>query len=154
MNRWARRHIERLEEGLDEGEVLLGGNRVVLVSASSVATWGKAPATSVATRRLSPHSMRLGFARRLGFPLPGWIFVLGVSSRRVLVWRATPVLAKPGTLAASWPLDEIAAVRALRRVGATRLSIVLTDGAMLVVQALWSRRIADLARAFDHARAR
>lgn len=157
MNRWARRHAERLQHDLDDGETLLGANRVVLVSAASIVTWGDAAGARTgpgSTRRFAPRPVKLAGARRLGFPLPGWLFVLGLSDRRVLFWRATPILGAPHGLAAAIPLEQIAAVRGLRRVGATRLSIVLDDGAMLVVQALWSRRLADLSTAFDDARAR
>ena len=148
-----RRHAEQLERDLDEGEMLLAANRVVLVSASSVANLvasarGRDRAhtgTPLATRRLAPRHLKLSTARQLGFPLPGWIFVLGVSNRRVLLWRTSPMLAAPHSLAASLPFDQVAALRGLRRLGATRLSIVLDGGAMVVVQALWSRHLADVA---------
>jgi hypothetical protein len=161
VNAWARHHAQQLERDLAAGETLLGANRVVLVSASSIATWpgpmvdpGPAGRTDapLATRRLAPHRLKLSTARRLGFPLPGWIFVLGVSDRRLLLWRATPLLASPHEFASSVAFEDIAAVRALRRLGPTRMSIVLDRGSMLVVQALWSRQLATLAAAFEHAR--
>ena len=161
MNPWARRHADQLERDLEDGETLLAANRVVLVSASSIASWdrplpaspsGRGSSAPLGTRRMAPHSMKLSTARKLEFPLPGWIFVLGVSDRRVLFWRASALLAAPRSLEASLPFAEVAAIRGLRRVGATRLSIVVNSGAMLIVQALWSRRLSDVGAAFDAAR--
>jgi len=161
MNRWAVRHTERLERDLQDGEELLAANRVMLVAASSIASWaagapGAGPAggtNPVSTRRFAPHQLKLSVAKQLGFPLPGWIFTIGVSSRRLLFWRTTPLLAHPEELTASLELDTIAAVRAPRRVGATRLSVVQGDGGMMVVQALWSFDLANVAREFDRVRA-
>ena len=154
VNRWAQRHRDRLERDLEPDETLLAANRVMLVSASSVATWGDAARSVTGTRRSSPRPVKLAGARRLGFPLPGWIFVLGVSNQRLLIWRTTLLLGYPHELAASLPFDEIASVTALPRLGATRVSIVHDNGTMLVVQALWSRQLRDLPAAFAHAKLR
>ena len=155
MNPWARHYADALTADLEDGETLLGANRVVVVSASKVAV----PDRSAVPGPRSAHVPRIGFrrppiltARANGFALPAKIFVLGVSDRRVLIWKSTPMLARPQTLAASYPIHQIASIRRRRRVGATRVSIVLDSGALIVVQALWSRHLADLATAFTSVR--
>jgi hypothetical protein len=155
MNAWARHYADVLTADLDEGETLLGANRVVVVSASRV----EVPDRSAAPEADRPAVPRIGFrrpailtARANGFALPAKIFVLGVSDRRVLVWRSTPMLARPQALFASYPIHQIASIRRRRRIGATRVSIVLDSGALIVVQALWSRHLGDLATAFTSVR--
>ena len=77
--------------------------------------------------------------------------MLGVSDRHVLLWEATPALARPLRLAGSIPLDEIAVMRAMRHLGRVRLAVLREDRGMLVLGPLWSRRLQDLAVAFEAA---
>jgi hypothetical protein len=155
MNAWARHYTDALTAALEDGETLLGANRVTVVSASKV----EVPDRSAVTRPGQPPVRRRGrkapalvVARAHGFALPSLIFILGVSNRRLLIWKSSPLLAKPKELAASYPLSHIASIRRHRRLGPTRASIVLDDGALVVVQALWSRHLGDLATAFTAAR--
>jgi hypothetical protein len=150
VNRWARRHATVLERDLDEDESLLAASRVVIVAASSIAISGDGRAR--ATRSRAPRPARVKRARHLGFPLPASIFVLGVSDRRLLMWQTSPWLAMPRGLSASLHLNQVASVRALRRLGPTRLAVVLEHGSLLTVQPLWSRGLSDVATAFAAAR--
>ena len=99
MNRWASSHAAVLERDLDEGETLLAASRVVIVSATSVATWGDVhppagdPLGRAPSRSRGPRLARVARARKLGFPLPGSIFALGISDRRLLLWETSPLLA-------------------------------------------------------------
>ena len=70
------------------------------------------------------------------------------------IWKSSPMLAKPRELVASYPLTKIASITRHRRLGPTRLSIVIDDGALVVVQALMSRGLGDLATAFTATRSR
>lgn len=165
MNRWARQHAALLECELEEDETLLGAGRVMIVAASSIASartddddmgdrnerWLRSRADRLrhsAERGRGSRYGRLAVARELGLPLPGSTFVLGVSDRRLLIWRASTWLARPRELHSSVPIGEVAAIRAARRLGATRLAVLLDAGPMLVVQPLWSRGLSDLADAF------
>jgi hypothetical protein len=152
VNRWVRHHSLVLERDLDDGERLLAASRVVVVAASSVAISGDGQPR--AHRSRGPRPARVKTARHLGFPLPASIFVLGISDRRLLIWETTPWLAMPRGLASSLPVDQVASVRSLRRLGPTRLAVVLEPGSLLTVQALWSRGLGDVATAFAAARNR
>jgi hypothetical protein len=148
-----------LGRDLEPGETLLAAHRVVVTGAErgeladgaddvadGPARWGGrgAPARRGLNRRVSR-------ARELGFDVPAGIFVLGVSDRHVLLWEATPALARPLRLAGSIPLDEIAVMRAMRHLGRVRLAVLREDRGMLVLGPLWSRRLQDLAVAFEAA---
>ena len=157
MNAWARHYADALTADLDDGETLLGANRVTVVSASKL----EVPALSPGGRPGPPPVRRRGrklppllAARKHGLALPALIFILGISDRRLLIWKSSPMLAKPRELVASYPLTKIASIRRHRRLGPTRVSIVLDDGALVVVQALASRRLGDLSDAFTTTRSR
>jgi hypothetical protein len=150
VNRWARRHATVLERDLDEGESLIAASRAVIVAVSSIAASGRARPR--VTRSRGPRPARVKTARRLGFPLPASIFVIGISDRRLLLWETSLLLASPRGLSSSLPLDQVASVRAQRRLGPTRLAVVLDQGALLTVQPLWSGGVADIATAFATSR--
>ena len=159
MNRWAARHADALGRELEPGETLLAAHRVVVSGAErgelddgandvadAPARWGGrgAPARRGLNRRVSR-------AREIGFDVPAGIFVFGVSDRRLLLWEATAALARPLRLAGSIPLNEVAVVRVVRRLGRVRLAVLREDRGMLVLGPLWSRRLQDLAAAFESA---
>jgi hypothetical protein len=145
-----------LQRELEPGEELLAAHRVIVSGAEGElddgsdevadgpARWGHggAPERRGLNRRVS-------HARDVGFDVPSGIFVLGVSNRRLLLWEATSALARPVRLAATIPLGEVAVMRVVRRLGRVRLAVLREDRAMLVLQPLWSRRLDDLATAFD-----
>ncbi|MGQ0616781.1 MAG: hypothetical protein ACT4PW_07280 [Acidimicrobiia bacterium] len=92
---------------------------------------------------------RVTAARALGFPAPSGIFVLGVSDRRLLVWRASPLLARPGPLVGGLAIDEIDGVIVGRRRARLVATVVLGTGAQIAVEPLWERDLAGLAGDVD-----
>jgi len=101
-----------------------------------------------AARGKGNASVRVAVARELGIPLPGTIFVLGLTDRRLVFWKASAWLARPGPLAGALPLDEIASVTVVRKLRMVRAAVLLTAGPMLVVQPLWERHLDDLESEF------
>lgn len=160
MNRWAARHADALQRELEPGEQLLAAHRVQLAGAESASVVGSPDSDAEVPVRWggrgappARRSMkrRVEHAHQLGFDVPSGIFVLGLSDRRIIMWEATPGMARPVRLASSIPLAEIAAVPIVRRWGSVRLVVLRDDQSMLVVQPLWSRRLRDLSAAFDAA---
>ena len=121
MNRWADQHASRLGAELDDGEQLLVAARVAL-------------------------------ARRTGggstFPVPGRIFVLGLSDRRLLFWRASKWAGHPVEMATSVELDQVASIDRVRRVAATRLRVTLATGSILNLEATWGGSVRALSDTF------
>lgn len=127
MNRWARRSRSRLEAALADGETLLAACRVSLVGG-------------------------VDLARRLGLPAPARLFVLGITDRRMLMWRTTTWLAAPGAESGSVPLSRVAAMRATWRLGPRRLLILFESGETVSVNPMWGGHLRDLEAAFSRAR--
>ncbi|HEV3227351.1 MAG TPA: hypothetical protein VGZ52_10965 [Acidimicrobiales bacterium] len=121
MNRWAARHANELRTGLTGDEELLVAARVAL------------------SRRTSP---------RAGFPAPARIFVLGLSERRLLLWRATRWRGRPGRLATSVALDQVSAVDVVRRLGGSRLRVTLASGPTALLEATWGGSLRALSDTF------
>jgi hypothetical protein len=132
VNHWTARHLQRLQAGLDPGEEVKAADRVVLSKAGS--------------------RIPVAAADAAGFPVPGSIFVLGVSNERLLFWRASKGMARPVELVGGLPLTEVAAVRVVRRLWITRLAVLLEAGPLLVAKPLWGRGVRDVANAFADAR--
>ena len=133
MNRWTARHLDELQSGLEPSEEVRAADRVVLAKARS-----RTP---------------LGHADAAGFPIPGTIFILGVSNERLLFWKASKALARPIELAGGLPLAEVAAVRIVTRLWLTRVAVLLEAGPLLVAKPLWGRGSRDVAAAFADVRA-
>jgi hypothetical protein len=177
MNSFARRHRARLERDLAPSETLLAAVRVVIsAAAANGLEFGTKAASATgepepskedrnqrflwergqrmrrqAARGRGTRQIRLAIARECGFELPGQIFVVGVSSERMLIWSTSTWLAQPLELAGAVEPSEITTVRLERRLGASRLGILLRKGPLLVVQPLWSRGLRTLADAFNRA---
>jgi hypothetical protein len=132
VNRWAARHLDNLQIGLESGEEVRAADRVVLTKAKARSALAHADAT--------------------GFPIPGTIFVLGVSNERLLFWKASKALARPVELVGGLPLGEVAAVRVVTRLWLTRVVVLLEAGPMLIAKPLWGRACRDVASAFDEVR--
>jgi hypothetical protein len=177
LTRWAERHRAALTAGLDEGERLLAAHRVVLNAATpsfDVLTRGdvepEQPSLSLflgggltgggrrrrlqrkAARGRGSLRIRVWAARDVGFPAPSGIFVVGLSDRRLLVWKATSLLARPRELIDALPLGEIDDVEVVTRLGTKRLAVRLGTGAVVVLQPLWDRRVSGLSRVFAEAK--
>jgi hypothetical protein len=132
VNRWAARHFDTLQAGLEPGEELRAAERVVLTKSR-----GRNPVVE------ADHS---------GFPIPGTIFVVGVSNERLLFWRASKAMARPLELAGALPLKEVAAVSVVRRLWISRLAVLLEAGPLLVAKPLWGRGVRDVSAAVADAR--
>jgi hypothetical protein len=127
VNHWARRHREHLQSTLEDGEALLAACRVTLVGA-------------------------IDLARRLGLPAPARLFVLGVTDRRIVLWRTTTWLGAPQTVAGALPLGQVAVMRRTWRIGPRRLSILLESGSTVRVGPMWGGSLRELETAFATAR--
>jgi hypothetical protein len=79
------------------------------------------------------------------------VFVVAITDRRLLLYRASTWLGRAGALAGDMPLESVATVRAVRRLRSERLAILLENRSMLVVQPLWRHRLRDLQAAFESA---
>ena len=122
MNRWADQYAGALTAELDDGEQLLVATRVAL------------------TRRA-----RAG----VKFPVPGRIFVLGLSDRRLLFWRASQWLGHPGDLATSVELDQVTSLDLVRRLGTPRLRVTLAVGSILFLEPTWGGSLRSLSDTFE-----
>jgi hypothetical protein len=127
------------ESGLEPQETLYARSRVVLVAASELS----APGSVRRRRRARPVST----AHRLGVPLPGRVFVIGVTDHRLVIWKTSPWLARPQHVAVSLPLDSIASIQPTGWFGRRRMSVLLDRDVLLVVGPLWSRGLPGLAAA-------
>jgi len=117
VNRWAARHASALQADLDEDERLLVAVRV-----------------AVARRSRAAQS----------FPLPGRIFVLGLSARRLLFWRASRWFGHPERLATSVPLDQVTGLALVHRLVSSRLRVTLATGSMLLLEPTWGGSVRAL----------
>jgi hypothetical protein len=86
-------------------------------------------------------------ARAAGFPTAGPEMLLGVTDRRLVVWRTSFFLARPLDIAEDMPLERIVDVSAVRHGLVTGLAFVLDNGAIIEVEAMRNRRLQGLARA-------
>jgi len=93
MNPWARHYADALTADLEDGETLLGANRVVVVSASKVAV----PDRSAVPGPRSAHVPRIGFRRP-----------------PILTAREAQALLDEGVIAGGMTPRVTAAVRAVR----------------------------------------
>ena len=144
MNRWARHHAETLRASLDDGETLLAADRVVMTAVTR---------DDATTTDRGNRGKRIEAARAVGFPVPGPVFIIAITDRRLLLFRASTWLGRVGALEGEMQLSSIATVRAVRRLRSERLAILLENRSMLVVQPLWTRRLRDLQAAFETATA-
>lgn len=90
-----------------------------------------------------------------GFPAPAHVFVLGLSDRRLLVWRATRWLARPAALAGAVGLDDVAGVGVVHRFTGTRLQVTLNSGPSILLEPVWGgslRAVSDTFAMLRHGR--
>jgi hypothetical protein len=122
VNRWADQHAAALGAGLDDGEQLLVAAR-----------------TAVARRRGGGST----------FPVPGRVFVLGLSDRRLLFWRASKWIGWPRELMTSVDLDQVTALDLVRRLGSPRLRVTLATGSILLLEPTWGGSVRALSDTFQ-----
>jgi hypothetical protein len=127
MNRWARRHRETLVADLDDGEELLVACRVAI-------------------SRRSPF--------RSHFPAPGRIFAIGLTDRRLVLYRCSRWMARPEALATSVPLPGVSSMTKFRRLGGTRLRVTLDSGPIAVLEPVWGGALGGLADVYSGLAAR
>jgi hypothetical protein len=139
---WAARHAANLTDDFADNEQLLAVHRVEVRGSVPDPVDGERVMTRGSSRK------RFMLANELGFALPGPVFVLGVSNRRVLFYRASPFMAAPLDLESSLPLEDVATITFVRRVGRGHLAVLLEAGPLLVVRSLWGRGLHDLEHAF------
>jgi len=144
VNRWAQRHRNVLESVLDQGERLLAADRVLLTSAAAVDLAGARAGRSQRLGGRRGHAA-LRAARAHGIDLPRSAFVLAVTDRRLLVWRATTLLARPGAFATSIPRHRVVSLSASGRFGFARLRLLLDDGTLFLLRPYGGRRLEHLA---------
>jgi len=142
VNRWARRHAQTLRAPLEDDETLLAADRVVMTAVTR---------EDATTTDRGNRGKRIEAARAVGFPVPGPVFVIAITDRRLLLFRASTWLGRAGAMEGEIQLENIATVRAVRRLRSERLAILLENRSMLVVQPLWTRRMRQLQFAFESA---
>src|SRR5206468_3681431 len=109
VNRWAERHREVLEAGLEEGETLIDADRVMLASTASIELNGPGVGR---TERLGGRrgGAAVRWARKRGVALPGRGFVLVVTDRRVVVVQSSTWLARPVAEATAFPRARVVSI--------------------------------------------
>ncbi|MGI8661765.1 MAG: hypothetical protein ACR2LQ_00950, partial [Acidimicrobiales bacterium] len=132
MHPWAQRHRSQLEAGLDDGEQLIDADRVLL---SGVSLLDLRAGAGARVKRVGGRRATTGVraARARDIALPGRYFILGVTSRRVVVWRASAWFARPREIATAIKQSRVAKVRAGRRVGPSKVPVLVDGGTLLVV---------------------
>jgi hypothetical protein len=139
VTRFASRHHAVFAPALEPDETLLAAERVVI---------NAAVANETERGNRGNRGKRVEAARALGFGVPGPIFVIAMTDRRLLFFTSSAWLGHPRSPSSEIPLDEIATIRAVRRWRAERLAILLESRSMLVVQPLWRRGLHHFDRAF------
>lgn len=162
LNRWARRHRDDLVDELEEGEELLAAGRVLIgtvrpppsVAAEREIEHGLGPMLAGRQRRRIARTTRgkVRAAHQAGFPAPGPLFVLGVTNRRIVIWRPSSLLGRPAGIITEFPVRDISAMRLVRRLGPSRLALTLPSGAIVVLQNLWCRALPAIAAAHVEAK--
>ena len=127
MNRWARRHEEVLTAHLDDDEQLLVACRVAI-------------------SRRSPM--------RSHFPAPARVFAVGLTDRRLVLYRCSKWTARPEQLATAVPLPGVSSVTKVRRLGGTRVRVTLESGPIAVLEPVWGGALGRLADVYSGLAAR
>ena len=84
-------------------------------------------------------------ARAGGFPTAGPEMVIGVTDRRLVVWRTSFVLARPVEIAEGMPLERIIELSVVRHGLVTGVAFVLDNGTIVEIEAMRSRTLRRLA---------
>ncbi len=113
MSQWLERNRGAIEDVLDDDERLVDADRVI-----------------ASRRRSVRHVPRVGF-------------VLAVTDRRLVALKASPLLARPQHVLASWTYDEGAALSPARL---GRVQLVLPDRYVVTLRPFGPRSVTHLAR--------
>ncbi len=134
--------------GLEPDESLLITMTVTFRGALA-ATW-RGWGMSSARTRIKHFAVWSDAAEQAKFPVSKPEMKIGVSDRRVLVWRPSFVAGRPTELVGAIPFDRLADVSVYRQGLAVSLTFLFTDGQIVEVESMRKRRmrkIADLVRA-------
>jgi hypothetical protein len=84
-------------------------------------------------------------ARQGGFPTAGPEMLLGVTDRRLLVWRTSFVLARPLEIADAMPVERIVDLSVVRHGFIVGVAFVLENGTIVEVEAMRGRALQHFA---------
>ncbi|MGH8977078.1 MAG: hypothetical protein ACRDV7_03305 [Acidimicrobiia bacterium] len=133
-------------EGLEPDEELRARARVSFRGALG-ATSRSTLSMAAGRTRMRAFDAWESTARAAGFPTAGPEMLLGVTDRRLVVWRTSFFLARPLDIADDMPVERIVDVSAMRHGLVTGLAFVLETGAIVEVESMRNRRLQHLARA-------
>ena len=129
--------LRRPFPGLDEGETLLAHMTVTFRGSLAMSTKGLALASSRA--RLKAFSAWAAYAEQAGFPAPKPEMMLGVTDRRVVVWRPTFWFGRPKEVAGTVAFDDLAQVDMYRQGLSVSLAFVFKTGQIVEVESMRAR---------------
>ena len=86
-------------------------------------------------------------AETVGFTTTGPEMVLGLTNTRLVVWRTTFWLSRPGSISGKVPLTQVADVATTRHGIVTGLAFALRNGQIVEVEAMRGRRLRHFADA-------
>jgi hypothetical protein len=86
-------------------------------------------------------------AKSIGFPAAGPEMWLGLTESRLIVWRTTFMLSRPGAVEGVVPLVDVAEVVTTRHGLVTGLAVALRTGQFIEVEAMRGRRLRRFAYA-------
>ena len=104
-----------------------------------------------ARARRQAHYAWVRQAEAVGFPAAGPEMWLGLTESRLIVWRTTFMLSRPGPVEGVVPLVDVAEVATARHGLVTGLAVALTSGHFIEVEAMRGRRLRRFADALREA---
>jgi hypothetical protein len=104
-----------------------------------------------ARARRQAHDAWCMHAESIGFPAAGPEMWLGLTESRLIVWRTTFMLSRPGPVEGVVPLVDVAEVVTTRHGLVTGLAVALTTGQFIEVEAMRGRRLRRFAAAVREA---
>jgi hypothetical protein len=136
--------LERGLPGLEPDELLLA-RAPASFRGATVTSISSTFAIASARKRLEAYNawaQQAGFA---GFRTEGPEMVLGLTDTRLIVWKTTFWMSRPGALAGEVKLDKVHDVAAVRHGMVTGLAIAFKTGEIVEVEAMRGRRLRHLA---------
>jgi hypothetical protein len=125
--------------GLEDDEPLVARMTVTFRGAVAANTRGLAFASSRA--RLRSFSAWAQHAEAVGFPTSRPEMTIGVTDRRVVVWRPSFWMGRPAELVGTVPFEQLAAVEVYRQGVAVSLTFAFRNGGFVEVESMRARRM-------------
>ncbi len=91
---------------------------------------------------------------RSHFPAPGRVFAIGLTDRRLVLYRCSRWTARPEGLATAVPLPGVSSLTKVHRLGPTRLRITLDSGPIAVLEPVWGGALGGFADVYSGLAAR